>query len=237
MKKTSNTLVIIPAHNEAWNIETIIHSIKDTNADWDILVINDASDDDTGFLAKKTGKASVINLPVNLGIGGTVQTGFKYAFSKGYDYALQFDADGQHIASEIVTILLPLYIDEADVVIGSRFKEKHSGYKSTFLRRIGIRIFNIATFLLIDQQIKDNTSGFRSYNKKAIEFLSKEYPMDYPEPEAVILLGKNGFRIKEVFTEMQPRFGGVSSILGNGFFYMAKVLLGMIMTKVRQKTT
>ena len=235
MNDKNKTLIIIPAHNEAWSIESIIHSIKQENQDWDILVVNDASQDDTSLLAKKTNQAVVIDLPVNLGIGGSVQTGFKYAYNMQYDYALQFDADGQHLASEITTILKPLQNNEADVVIGSRFKEKHKGYKSTFLRRIGIRIFKVATFLLIDQQIKDNTSGFRAYNKKAITFLSKEYPMDYPEPEAVILLGKHDFKIKEVFTEMQPRKGGVSSIVGNGLFYMLKVLLGMIMTKIRPK--
>lgn len=234
MKKTkSDTLIIIPAHNEAWNIQQVLTILHETNSAWDLLVINDASTDETGKLARETNLATVIDLPVNLGIGGTVQTGFKYACRQGYQYALQFDADGQHIAAEIFTILRPLHNNESDVVIGSRFKLKHDGYRSTFLRRFGIRILKYATFLLIEQQIKDNTSGFRAYNRKAIEFLAKEYPTDYPEPEAIILLGKNGFSIKEVFTEMQPRLGGVSSIMGNGFFYMMKVLLAMIMTRMR----
>lgn len=234
--KKSNTLLIIPAYNEAWNIQNAIYSLTKNGEDWDVLVINDASTDDTGILAEATQKALVVHLPYHLGIGGCVQTGFKFAKMYGYEYALQFDGDGQHLAHEVSTILEPVKNGEADVVIGSRFCEKNSGFRSNYMRRIGIRIFRVVSSILINQNIYDHTSGFRAFNKNAIHCLSMEYPCDYPEPEAIVLLGKNGFSIKEVYTEMQPRRGGVSSISRHGgWFYMSRVLLGMFMTSIRPK--
>ncbi len=230
------TIIIVPAYNEEKNIAAVIESLKKQNQEWDIIVINDCSDDNTGVIAESTGKALVINLPINLGIGGVVQLGFKYALRNNYDIALQFDGDGQHKASEIEKLLEPIKNGEADIVIGSRFCEKRDGYKSTASRRLGIKVFEIINSLLIKQKITDNTSGFRAYNKKTIEFLSNNYPSDYPEPETVVLLGRNDFKIKEIYTEMQERKAGKSSIFGlKSFYYMIKVLLAIFMTAIRKK--
>lgn len=229
-------LIIIPAYNEEKNIRKVIQSLQDTNTDYECLVINDGSKDDTQREAEANGLATVIQLPSNLGIGGAVQTGFKYAFYQGYDYAIQFDGDGQHLASEIPKILSPLQSGECDVCIGSRFIEKTLGFQSTFMRRIGIRIFELMNILLINKRITDSTSGFRAYNKQSIAFLAAHYPTDYPEPETVILLGKNDFRIREVSVEMVERQGGESSISGlKSAHYMIKVILAMLMTSQRQK--
>ena len=231
-------LIIIPAYNEAENIAMVLDKLYLEGKDnWDLLVVNDASTDETGQIAKSTGKARVIDLPFNLGIGGGVQTGFKYARKYGYDYALQFDGDGQHQVEEIPKLLALVESGEADVAIGSRFNKKHDGFRSTSIRRLGIRIFEWFSFLLIRQRITDHTSGFRAFNRDAIHFLAENYPSDYPEPEAVVLLGKNGFKMKEVFTQMRERQGGVSSIsLSNGPYYMIKVLLSMFMASIRSKT-
>jgi glycosyltransferase involved in cell wall biosynthesis len=229
-------LVIIPAYNEAANIVQVIESVRAGYPAADILVVNDGSLDQTGQQAEKAGYAKVIHLPCNLGIGGAVQTGFKFACLQGYDAALQFDGDGQHLASEIAPLLVHIESGQADVVIGSRFHSGSQGFKSTPVRRIGIKIFSLLNSLLIRQKITDNTSGFRAYNKKALQFLAEYYPADYPEPEAVILLGKNGFRMREIPVQMRERQGGQSSIRGiAAVYYMLKVLLGIFMGAIRAK--
>ncbi len=228
-------LIIVPAYNEATIIKSVLESIIRENSDWDILLINDGSKDKTGEIASKMKMVKVVNLPCNLGIGGAVETGFKYAFFHNYDFAVQFDGDGQHKSSEINKILQPLFEGKADVVIGSRFLMKSSNWKPNLSRRLGIKIFSFVNSILINQKITDNTSGFRAYNKKAIEFLSRDnYPSDYPEPEAIILLGKNGFKMMEVFVEMQERTEGKSSISGlKQFYYMFKVLLSILVSSIR----
>lgn len=229
-------LIIVPAFNEAENIREVIHKLHEENEDWDVLVINDASTDDTVAIARRTGFAEVLSLPFNLGIGGCVQTGFRYARRKDYNFALQFDGDGQHSAEEIHKLLAIVMNNEADVAIGSRFSRKHDGFRSSSFRRIGIRIFEWFSFLLIRQHITDHTSGFRAYNRKAFHFLADHYPNDFPEPEVIILLGKNGFKIRETFTQMHERKGGVSSIpFTKGPYYMIKVLLAMFMSAIRSK--
>jgi glycosyltransferase involved in cell wall biosynthesis len=231
------TLIIIPVYNEAENIERIIHDLVEEDQSWDILIVNDDSSDNSSELARNTGHATVIDLPFNLGIGGGVQTGFKYARKYDYDYALQFDGDGQHKVEEIHKLLEVVREEKADVAIGSRFNKKHKGFKSSPLRRMGIKWFEWLSFLLIRQRITDHTSGFRAFNRRALEFLAKNYPSDYPEPEAVVMLGKNGFIMKEVFTQMMERQGGVSSIsLLQGPYYMIKVMLSMFMASIRSKT-
>jgi hypothetical protein len=233
MCKASDTLVVIPAYNEAENIRDVINCLREMRTHLDILVINDGSSDKTGSIA--AAGANVINLPNNLGIGGAVQTGFKYACRNGYQTTIQFDGDGQHLAEEIPKLLRGFTDSNTDMVIGSRFLKPHNGFRSTFIRRIGIRIFQLINSLLIGQRITDNTSGFRAYNRNAIEFLAQNYPIDYPEPESVILLGRNGFRVSEVSTLMRERQGGGSSISGvTGVYYMIKVLLAILMTAVRK---
>lgn len=230
------TIIIVPAYNEEKNIAKVIAGLSSTlSLSADIIIINDGSCDRTYELALATDKAIVVDLPTNLGIGGAVQTGLKYALRNGYDIAVQFDGDGQHKASEIPKILDPIVRQEADMVIGSRFLEKTNGFRSTFTRRIGIRFFQLLNSLLIRQNITDNTSGFRAYNRNTIEFLSRYYPTDYPEPEAVILCAKNGLMLKEVPVEMQERQGGASSISGiKSLYYMVKVTLAVIMTAMRK---
>jgi len=145
-------------------------------------------------IAAKEKIAKIISLPCNLGIGGAVQTGFKYASENNFDIAIQFDGDGQHIAAEIEKLTQPIVKNEADAIIGSRFLQKNQqGFRSTFMRRIGIKIFEIICRIFIWQRITDCTSGFRAYNKKAIEMLANNYPTDFPEPETVILLKRTLF--------------------------------------------
>jgi glycosyltransferase involved in cell wall biosynthesis len=230
-------LIIVPAYNEANSIVSVIESLNRTNSAWDIMIVNDCSTDNTGSLAEKTGKAYVVNLPCNLGVGGAVQTGFKFASRNNYEYAVKFDGDGQHRAEEIESLLEPVLNNTSDVVIGSRFIENQHGFKSTRLRRIGIALFRLVNSLLISQEITDNTSGFRAYNRKAIKFLADHYPsFDYPEPEEVILLKKNDFSIQETFAAMRERQKGQSSISSTkSFYYIVKVLLAVIMTSIRPK--
>lgn len=233
----ADTLIIIPAFNESGNIEAVITSLVATNPDWDILVVNDGSTDNTGEVAKATGRAFVAELPCNLGIGGAVQTGLKYAARRNYLHAVKFDGDGQHRAEEIDSLLRSIHAGTADVVIGSRFLGNGQGYQSTRARRIGIGLFQIINSLLIGQKVTDNTSGFRAYNRKAIEFLAKHYPsFDYPEPEEVILLAKNNFAIQEIPVEMRERTHGKSSISPlKSLYYVVKVVLAVLMTALRPK--
>lgn len=226
-------LVIVPAFNESMNIERVVREIRDAavtlhDATLDIVVINDASTDSTKEAAERTG-ALVIDLPFNLGIGGAVQTGFKRAVEHGYDIAIQVDGDGQHNPEFIGPLIAPILAGDGDLVIGSRFLDTSSGFQSTFMRRIGIRIFQMLNSLIIRQRITDNTSGFRAYRREVIEFLAEQYPSDYPEPEAVIVLGLRRFRMVEIPVVMRERQGGRSSIgSAASMYYMTKVLLAII---------
>lgn len=232
----TNNLIIIPAFNEEHSIKKVIFDLHNENKNWDLLVVNDGSTDNTKEIAMKTGLAKVVNLPCQVGIGSCVQTGFKFAAKNNYDCAVQFDGDDQHKVHEIEKLLEQLRSEKIDVVIGSRFCVKNPKYKPTFLRAIGIKVFEILNSILIKQRITDNTSGFRAYNKRAIHFLSENYPTDYPEPEAVILLGKNGFKMKEIHVDMDQRSGGKSSIYGiYTIYYMVKVSLSILLTFIRPK--
>jgi glycosyltransferase involved in cell wall biosynthesis len=232
---SAKAAVLVPCFNEEVNIPSVVATLKRHVPEMDIIIINDCSTDHTAAVAAAAGVKTVLDLPCNLGIGGAVQTGLKYAHRNGYELAIKFDGDGQHKAENICKLLAPIEANEADVVIGSRFCAKHDGFKSTFFRRMGIRLFFLVNSALIRQMITDNTSGFRAYNRRALSFLAKRYPsFDYPEPEEVILLGKNQFRIKEVFTEMNPRLGGVSSISPmKSVYYMIKVMFAICMVAMR----
>jgi len=232
--KKADLLIIVPAYNEGHSIVRVIEDLRGIDKEMDILVVNDGSADSTSAQARGTGQALVVDLPKNLGIGGAVQTGFKYAARNGYGTAIQFDGDGQHLAEEISKLLIKMKQDGANMVIGSRFLEKHTGYRSTFVRRLGIRLFEGLNSMVIRQRITDNTSGFRAYDRPVIEFLALHYTVDYPEPETVILLGRNNFMISEVSTKMQERLEGKSSFAGSGDYYMIKVLLAVLMTSLRK---
>ncbi|NPD45546.1 MULTISPECIES: glycosyltransferase family 2 protein [unclassified Lentimicrobium] len=236
MKNKNKVLIIIPAYNEADNIVGVINSIWNLVPEYDIVVIDDGSSDNTASLAKATQKAFVISLPYNIGIGGSVQTGFKFAEKHDFQYAIQFDGDGQHLVEEIDKILDPVINRECDCVIGSRFVQNTENYKPDFFRKLGIYILRFFSYLYMGQIITDQTSGFRAYNEKCIGLLAAYYPKDYPEPELIILLGRNRLKINEIHTQMRERQGGVSSIpVWKGPYYIIKVLVAMSMARLRKK--
>lgn len=225
-------LAIVPALNEERNVGRVVAQLRDHPKRIDVLVVDDGSTDATAEVARSQG-ARVISLPFNLGIGGAVQTGFKYAAQHGYDVAIQVDGDGQHDVNEIDKLLGPLLAGEADVVIGSRYVG-HATYQAPVMRRIGMLIFALVNSLIIRQRVADNTSGFRAFNRRAIAFLARDYPADYPEPEAVVLLGRSGFRLTEVPVNMNQRLHGRSSIDSfQAVYYMIKVLLAVLVDVFR----
>ncbi|MFQ5627976.1 MAG: glycosyltransferase family 2 protein [bacterium] len=226
MKNQNDTLIIIPAYNEEGNISQVIEEVRSTNYSVDIIVINDGSTDGTETAARTAG-AEVVTLPFNLGIGAAVQTGFKFAFRKGYDYVIQLDGDGQHIATEIAKILEPAKQGQADMVIGSRYLGERT-YKTPLMRRIGMIVFSLVNTLVAGKKVTDNTSGFRVFNREVIRYLSAYYPSDYPEPETIVLLARSKFSIMEVPVEMRQREAGESSINSlRAVYYMLKVLLAI----------
>lgn len=225
-------LAIIPALNEERNIGKVVRGLLAHARPVDILVIDDGSTDGTAAVAAACG-ARVLRLPYNLGIGGAVQTGFMYARDHDYDIAMQVDGDGQHDVNEVDKIIAPLEGGECDVVIGSRYKVK-GDYSAPCMRRLGMIIFSLVNSLLIRQKIADTTSGFRAFNKRAIRFLADDYPSDYPEPEAVVLLGRSNFTIVEVPVLMNQRQYGKSSINSlRAVYYMIKVLLAIFVDVFR----
>jgi len=228
-------LLIIPAFNEEENIVQLLNKIKAMDLpNSQILVVNDCSIDNTNLVCKNM-NVSVVDLPCNLGIGGAVQTGYKYAHKYGFDIAIQVDGDGQHNPEYIFKLIEPILNNEADLVIGSRYIEK-IGFQSSLIRRIGIHYFSHLLLLLTNQVITDPTSGFRACNKKVIELFSKRYPTDYPEPESIMYLKRNGFCLKEVAVEMQARQGGESSITKlKSLYYMLKVSLAILIDRLRKQ--
>ncbi len=231
--------IIVPCHNESGCIAGVIEDLNLHCPEAAIAIVNDASTDDTEAVIRRIVNEHVVllTLPANLGIGGAVQTGLRYAAENGFDRAVKFDGDGQHRAAEISRLLAPLEEGDADLVIGSRFLENRNGFQSTFMRRVGIRIFRSLSRILTGQLVTDNTSGFRAYNSRALSFAARHYPaFDYPEPEEVILFLHNGFRVTEVPVEMAERQSGKSSI--NQFkavYYMVKVIFAVFMAAVRPK--
>ncbi len=228
------TLIIIPAFNEEESIAGVIRAVHSACGFADVLVVDDASRDATRQVALAAG-GNVVSLPINLGIGGAVQTGLKYACVHGYDMAIQIDGDGQHNPAYVPALLAPILAGKADMVIGSRFIERQ-GYQSTFARRGGIAVLRLLFLVLIGRRISDCTSGFRAYNRRAIEFLRERYPADFPEPESILLLSRHQFRICEIPVTMHERAGGISSIVGwSAPYYIAKVVLAVIMESMRKR--
>lgn len=230
-----SVLIIVPAFNEEEAIENTIAKLKKLRSGLpgvDICVINDGSTDRTVSIVKSHPEVILIDLPNNLGIGGAVQTGFKYAHQFNYDIAVQFDADGQHNEDDLMTIIGPVISGECDMCIGSRFVEKtaYSGSKS---RRAGIYYFQYLLFLLTGQKFTDATSGYRAMNKSIIQLFAKDYPRDYPEPEVIIHLRRRKFKIIEKSVNMHARQGGSSSITPfKSLYYMLKVTLSILMQKL-----
>jgi glycosyltransferase involved in cell wall biosynthesis len=224
--------VIIPAFNEEKSIYPVIRAILQLHPDFSVLVVDDGSSDRTAQAAKSAG-AHVITLPQNLGIGGAVQTGYRYAAAKGFDVAVQVDADGQHKPEELDKILEPIRQGVADMVIGSRFVDKTS-YRQTAGRRTGIYILSVLVTLFTRQHLKDVTSGFRAANRRIIEMFAEEYSSDYPEVDSLVMVKRSRFRIREVAVEMEQRQAGRSSITSlKSAYYMVKVSLSVMMKSFR----
>lgn len=231
--------MIIPAYNEEENICKTIQEIElyknECDFDLDYIVINDGSTDHTYDICLKN-SIHCINLVQNLGIGGAVQTGYIYAKRKNYDIAVQFDGDGQHDIRSLKAILKPIWDGKANFTIGSRFIKKTDGFQSTFMRRVGIKWLSSLIYFLSGKRIYDVTSGYRAADYRAISLLAKEYPIDYPEPESIMYLLKNGLVITEVSANMFEREGGVSSIYSwKAVYYMLKVSLAVICAKLQRK--
>ncbi|MCU4796916.1 glycosyltransferase family 2 protein [Bacillus cereus] len=227
-------LIIIPAYNESTNLIHVVEDIEKNAPDFDYVIINDCSKDDTEHICKDN-NFNYVSLPINLGIGGGMQTGYKYAQRHGYDVAVQFDGDGQHDASYLGALLKEMEDTGADMVIGSRFINKE-GFQSSFTRRVGIRFFEKLIKIVSGKRITDATSGFRMVNRKIINEFCEYYPKDYPEPESIVAVIRNNYEVKEVPVLMRERMGGTSSIVNyKAIYYMIKVTLAITIDRLKPK--
>ncbi len=223
-------LVIIPAYNEAKNITVLIEELKKTCPEYDLVAVNDSSEDNTAELCRRKG-IGVLDLPVNLGIGGAVQSGYIYALRNGYDAAVQVDGDGQHDPCYIAALLSQLEMG-TDLCIGSRFL-KNEGYRSSFSRRLGIRYFSHLIRLVTGLTVTDPTSGFRAAGRRAIGLFASDYPWDYPEPESIVTAARNGLIINEIPVIMIRRKTGRSTVTNiRSIYYMIKVSLAVIIASL-----
>jgi glycosyltransferase involved in cell wall biosynthesis len=229
-------LAVVPAYNEAGTVGRVVRSLREQAPQFDVLVIDDGSTDRTATLAEGAG-ARLLRLPFNLGIGGAVQAGFAYARENGYRRMVQVDADGQHDPAEIRRLEEALDSDPpVDMVCGSRFLTKDYRYPAPISRRTGIHVFAYVLSRVIGQRVSDPTSGFRMYNRRAIELFARDYPHDYPEVEAVLMVHFHQLRMREVPVRMYKRGGGASSITsGKSILYMIKVLLAIAVGLVRAR--
>ncbi len=226
-------LVIIPAYNESESIEKTVSDIIKHAPGFDYVIINDCSTDNTREICERNG-FNLVNLPINLGIGGAVQTGYRYAYENGYDIAVQVDGDGQHDAAFLNQMAEVLIKENANMLIGSRFI-KREGFQSSFARRIGIVYFTVLIKLLTGTTITDPTSGLRMINRDVIEIFAKDYPKDYPEPESAVAILRRKKTIKEIPVVMRERQGGTSSIqFGKSVYYMVKVTLAILAECIRR---
>lgn len=226
-------LIIIPAYNEQESIKKTVEDIMEKAPHFDYIVINDCSTDKTKEICE-TEEFNVIHLPVNLGIGGAVQTGYLYAARNGYDIAVQVDGDGQHDPQFLSKMADYMEAEHADMVIGSRFIDKE-GFQSSGARRVGIKYFTMLIKLLTGTKITDPTSGLRMVNREIIEFFAEEYPKDYPEPESVVAILRRKKKVLEIPVIMRERSGGVSSIsMKKSVYYMIRVSLAILIERIRK---
>jgi glycosyltransferase involved in cell wall biosynthesis len=230
-------LAVVPARNEEAAVGRVVSELRAFDPQLDVVVIDDGSEDATGERAAAAG-AAVVRLPFNLGIGGAVQTGFKYALEHGYETVIRLDGDGQHDPGQIPNLLAPLERGEADVVVGSRFAEGAGEYRAPFARRAGIRWFAHLVSLLTRQKLTDTTSGFQAVNAQAIRLFAADYPHDYPEVEAAVMVVRHRLRIMEVPATMRGRETGRSSItLLRSLYYAVKVTLALFIGMFRRRVT
>ena len=226
-------IAIVPAYNEEQNIGRVVHELRAFDPNLEILVVSDGSLDRTAENAEAAG-ARVLRLPYNLGIGGAVQTGFKYAWQHGFDLAVRCDGDGQHVPAELPKVIAPVAGGDADIAVGSRFVGG-DGYRSSASRRVGIRLLATVVSAIARQRVTDTTSGFQALNRRALELFAADYPHDYPEVEGMVMTIKHRLRLVEVPVEMRERQHGRSSITAlRSVYYMAKVLTALFIGLFRR---
>ena len=227
------TLVIIPAHDEEASLPATLAEVRAKSPDVDLLVVDDGSRDGTARVAREAGIA-VVRHPVNLGVGGALQTGFRFAFEHGYDIGVQLDADGQHDPAYLPALLAPVAEGRCDVSIGSRYVQR-SGYRAPLNRRLGMVLFSGVVQLALGRRITDTTSGFRAYNRAVMKVCQHDFPKDFPDAPLLITLARHGFRIAEVPVVMRERQAGQSFYtLGKQLYYPYKNLLASVMAFIRR---
>src|SRR5215211_8128992 len=235
VEPNASYLAVIPAYNEARTVGRVVRGLREAVPYFDVVVVDDGSTDGTGEVAEDSG-ARVLRHPFNLGIGGAVQTGFVYALDNDYDYMVQVDADGQHLPEEIHSLVEAMEDDATlDMVCGSRFLTDR-GYPAPISRRTGIHLFAFLLSRISRRRVSDPTSGFRLFNRRGIALFARDYPHDYPEVEAVLMVHFHRLRMREVPVRMRERDGGVSSISsGKSVYYMIKVLLAIFIGLARAR--
>ena len=234
MEFQKKILIIIPALNEERSIGKVIGEVRRQLSQADILVVNDGSTDATGNIAREEG-VLILEHPYNMGIGATMQTGFLYALKNRYDIAVQIDGDGQHNPEFLTSLMKPILEGRSNLVIGSRYLSP-GGFKSTPLRKLGIRFFTCLLWIFTRKRVMDPTSGFRAMDRKVLELFSVNYPSDYPEVEALVSACKRGLVFQEVPVLMKQRQGGISSIgILSAFYYMTKVTLSVAIGFFRRR--
>jgi len=230
----TRVVAVVPAWNEAGAIGAVVDEVFAFEPGIDVVVVDDASTDGTADVARAHG-ATVLALPFNIGIGGAVQTGFRYARDEGYEVAVRLDGDGQHAADELGKLLAPIRAGDADLVIGSRFVDPAGTYRPPFARRMGIRVFARLVSLLGGQKVTDTTSGFSALDRTAIELFATEYPHDYPEVESTLVALRSGLRLAQVQVDMRERQAGTSSItFVRSLYYIVKVMLALLVASLRR---
>lgn len=228
-------LIIIPAYNESEAISGVLNALREQTPEYDVLVVNDGSTDNTAQVVKRHPGVNLVQLPFNMGIGSTVQTGYKYAVQNGYDIAVQCDADGQHPVHQLPKIINAVLEGKGDMVIGSRYVAD-TDYVPSFFRRVGKSLLSRIVDSVVGGGITDTTSGFRAMNRAVFSTFAKTYPDDYPEAEALVIMHKHGLKAVEVPVDMKPRQGGESSINATrAAYYIIKVSLAIFIGKVKKK--
>ncbi|MFI5370936.1 MAG: glycosyltransferase family 2 protein [Candidatus Eisenbacteria bacterium] len=228
-----DVLVIIPAHDEEESLPRTLAEVRATAPDVDVVVVDDGSRDGTFDAARASG-VPVLRHAVNLGVGGALQTGFRYAVERGYAIGVQLDADGQHDPAYLEALLAPVRAGRCDVSIGSRWVER-TGYRSPLSRRLGMMLFSGVVQLALGRRISDTTSGFRAYGRAVMEVCQHDFPKDFPDAPLLIALHRRGFRLEEVPVEMRDREAGRSFYtLGKKLYYPYKNLVASLMALLRK---